>query len=1209
MASTENRDLLRHLEMIARVKPSTDSTLRAMDKTRQALLANQNASTPTKTIRLFGNPVIKIAVAAILLLTIALTVALWNPGRPGRFEIESTASVYEVELKKQTERVNALFAARDVTSMLAMMDNDQTFKESRVALANHLKEIGDERALPVLQRYAQQWSQAAANPFLAAVDGINQRSVATDTQSTTPAEPPTSPALAQLQQANQQVKGVLCGLVTDSATGDPIANVQISIHSDSEYLVSTDAKGFYWIDHIEQNGQYHIRLACPGYLTDDALKELPLVALTGNESRIKHFAMRRGCLVNLHTVDENSQPVPDVRLTAHWLGEERAMPLGQAAPTDEDGQSTLFTLEPSETPYMITALHNDFAPQHVTVVCSDPDTVASRQLVLQTGQRIQGYVEFIDGVPAQGVYIQAEPQWLQGNQGVTLERDLVDAKGDFSLNHITPGSYAVKASVVGRNGTITSSVVATRDLPLGEGDLLTVTLPQRSPGALASVQGTIQWVGSSRPDEVMLIAVQSVGNKKIIAPTKLTEANLDAFTIDGLEPGPFTLLCHGNNVKEALLHLDTTQQDLTIRLEYSQQPIIAGRVVRSDTGRAIKNYTISAKRQVNLPGFDYRNNDLPHIFVERDTFEFASSGHGTYVLAVSADGYVTQEVEYHAHAAARPLLIALHEGGTIQGTLVDAAGLPLSGATVTLLTSVGGQTPSAVKVPEGRFVLSAVPEGNHTLKIIHPDYGTLTVDARDIIEGITTDLGSIALYHGGTIEGRVLDHRGIPVTDAMVIVDDGLINHGTEGQLATTVTDMTGYYKIQGLPSELCYVSLRNADKRTGVVRRSVIPTDHVTTQVDFGTGPAVLGRLTDTGLPLANTRMLLTHPDNPNSKAFQCFAQSDALGHFQFKGIPVGRYGVYWQDHLGTGWKKAETLDMTYKAEALEVDFSNLKMLDLDHTVDLGDIPKAQHSLEVTLLGHAHTNVADWKVFLQQGDRLWGYREEGQAPDRLGTPFVIRNVPIGSCTVVAEHADGFTTIRQRVEVLPQHNPTRIVLQLPAGQASVRGRLLHATEHALILFNREQTLIARIIDNNGTYQVANLPAGDYYIGNAFLTDTAPLAEFSLGEEEALTLDLNVSAWMTTGQGLLSVEVLGQDGLPLPATTAWLDGANGEIEPLFRTPSEILFLAPVGEYRLTLSHHGFKEQSQAVTIKPNDILALHPERPVVRMRLESQYTPF
>jgi hypothetical protein len=1211
MASTENRDLLRHLEMIARAKPSTESTLRAMDKTRQALLTNQGVSAPTKTIRLFGNPVVKIAVAAILLLTIALTVALWNPGRSvPPVNSKDTASAYKVELQRQTERINTLFAARDVTSMLAMMDDAQTFKESRVSLANQLKDIGDERAIPVLQRYAGQWSQATANPYLGAIDVINTRIQATATQpATTTVEHPISPALVQLQQANQQAKGVLCGLITDGETGDPIGDVQITIQGDSEYLVSTDTKGFYWIDHIEQDGRYHIRLACPGYLTNDALKELPLVALTGNESRIEHFTMRRGCLIDIHTVDESGQPVPDVHLTAHWLGEERAMPLGQAAPTNEAGQSTLFTLEPSETPYMITALHNDFAPQHVKVVCSDPDSLASKQLILHAGQRIQGYAEFSDGVPAQGFYIQLEPQWLQGNQGVVLERDLVDAKGDFSLSHITPGSYAVKVSVVGKNGNITSSVVATRDLPLGEGDLLRVTLPQRSPGSLRSIQGTIQWVGSSRPDKVILIAVQSIDDKNIFVRTELTEENLNAFTIDGLEPGPFTLLCHGRNVKEALLHLGATQQDLTIPLEYSEQPIITGRVVRSDTGHPIKNYTISVKRQVNLPGFNYNNNDLPHIFVERDTFEFASNGPGTYVLAISAEGYVTQDIPYEAHTDARSLLIEMHQGGTIQGTLVDAAGLALPGGTVTLVPTRASQMAKVTKAPEGAFRLSAVPEGNHTLKITHPDYGVLTVPARDVIEGITTDLGSIALYHGGAIEGRILDHRGIPVTDAMVIVDDGLINHGTEGQLAATVTDIEGYYKIQGLPSELCYVSLRNADKRTGVVRRSVIPTDHVTTQVDFGSGPAVFGQLTDNGLPRANARLLLTHPDNPSSKAFQCFTQSDASGHFQFRGIPVGRYGIYWRERLDTDWKKAATLEMNHEAETREIDLNDLKLLELDYDVDLGEIPKSQHTIEVTLLGHEYTTIADWKVFIQKGDRLWGYREEGEPSSQPGGPFMIRNMPIGNYHVVAERADGFKTVRQRIEVLPQHNPVRVTLQLVAGQASVHGRLTHATEHPLILFNREQTLIARLINDKGRYQVANLPAGEYYIGNAFLTDTAPLAEFSLGAGETLSLDLNVSAWITTGQGLLSVEVLSQDGLPLPAATAWLDGMNGEIESLFRIPSEILFVAPVGEYRLHVSHRGFKEQSQAVTITPNDILALHPQRPVVRMRLESQYTPF
>jgi hypothetical protein len=184
-----------------------------------------------------------------------------------------------------------------------------------------------------------------------------------------------------------------------------------------------------------------------------------------------------------------------------------------------------------------------------------------------------------------------------------------------------------------------------------------------------------------------------------------------------------------------------------------------------------------------------------------------------------------------------------------------------------------------------------------------------------------------------------------------------------------------------------------------------------------------------------------------------------------------------------------------------------------------------------------------------------------------------------------------------------------VQLDLSAGTASVAGGLHAKSEQALILFNQAKTLVIHIVPKAGQYHVSDLPADQYYIGNLYLADSAPLAEFSLEEGQALNLDLDTQNWLTTGQGLLSVEIYGQDGLPLPAASVWLEDDNGQIDPLLVTDTEILFIAPVGNYRLVAYHSGFTEQSQEVTIKPNDIITLNPKRPVIRLRLDAQYPSF
>ena len=97
-------------------------------------------------------------------------------------------------------------------------------------------------------------------------------------------------------------------------------------------------------------------------------------------------------------------------------------------------------------------------------------------------------------------------------------------------------------------------------------------------------------------------------------------------------------------------------------------------------------------------------------------------------------------------------------------------------------------------------------------------------------------------------------------------------------------------------------------------------------------------------------------------------------------------------------------------------------------------------------------------------------------------------------------------------------------------------------------------------------------------------------------------------WISAGQGLISVQVAGQDGLPLMSADAWLTNAAGTLTPLLRTDSELIFIAPVGPYTLTVSHDGFEPHSEEVAVESNPQIALYPERPVVSIRLNTKQNP-
>ena len=170
------------------------------------------------------------------------------------------------------------------------------------------------------------------------------------------------------------------------------------------------------------------------------------------------------------------------------------------------------------------------------------------------------------------------------------------------------------------------------------------------------------------------------------------------------------------------------------------------------------------------------------------------------------------------------------------------------------------------------------------------------------------------------------------------------------------------------------------------------------------------------------------------------------------------------------------------------------------------------------------------------------------------------------------------------------------------------GTTNHQANDQLIFFNLDKTLVCPIQNENGSYKLTNLPAGDYIISNAVLSDMAPLEVITLtSDTRSLQLPIDTQQWFSGGQGLLSVQISGQDGLPLMSADASLSMDSDTLLPLLRTDSELLFVVPTGTYELTVNHDGFEPHNETVTVKSNAQIALYPERPVVSVRLNTNKT--
>ena len=140
MSELKDRELLRRLEMISRIKPSPESTVRAMDRARQALLdaAQAPAAEPelaSKTRYIRWRPLTQAAVAAMVIATISIGIVVWKTtiNRPSQLSTVTPPSPFKIDeslaklerLKLEAVQIRKLAALVDTQGLLDKLESAQ----------------------------------------------------------------------------------------------------------------------------------------------------------------------------------------------------------------------------------------------------------------------------------------------------------------------------------------------------------------------------------------------------------------------------------------------------------------------------------------------------------------------------------------------------------------------------------------------------------------------------------------------------------------------------------------------------------------------------------------------------------------------------------------------------------------------------------------------------------------------------------------------------------------------------------------------------------------------------------------------------------------------------------------------------------------------------------------------------------------------------
>lgn len=1183
-----------------------------LEKAKSGGFENWESAQDEERTRRKTRIIVSIAAAAIVVIAVVIGARLLIKGEDvGYVKDPSGNSRKDVPVLSQQEKlarelkaVDQMFAAKDSAGLISILDTG--LWESKIAAAKYLGQIGGADALKPLSILLGSWDgDPGENPFSAAIEQIESRlrapepneseSKGNGTQNTTP---------AGQASFKFEARGVLSGVVTDAQSGEPVAGAEVEVSMGRIYDAQTDANGFYCIEKIRDEGNHRISVTSQEYVGVTDYDKMPIVNLRNGSREVRHFKLSRACMIEVRVVDQDGKPLEGADLIATSLADERRREIGESRymrRTDANGIMVLGGFTPSETEsYQITARHYtkgksvekngrkyeerywDYAPSRAVVKLSDPNVLETCTIVMKKGIEVAGYAEYSDGVPAEGLEICPYPDWWHTN--TSPEDYAIDANGFFIMPQIAPGMYNIHVSFPRDSLGYSSSysVLQTR-LPLPEGELLVVKVPKKSPQSLVSISGKITFATEKRPRSYEVSAYSPQKDHQYIH----VGGDQDTFELNSLEPGVYTLRFSGANLEEKVIkNVKAPSSDLEVELEYMERPKVRGVVLVTDTNEPAKQFRARIRKLKTHRGPNYVVTDRWTEFKNSEgRFSIETVGPGIYEVQIAAEGFAWAWSESIDTDLGGAVVIELASGGAISGRVVDENGSAVKGARVIPLSKACGTMPRVkdVFVSEagavetdgaGRFTLNNLAAGSETLRVTHEDYTFNTVKGIKVVQGEVSGDVEIVLSRGGAVEGYVYDYEGKAQANVILLFQDDYAYGGSgdeeAGRFATATTDANGFYRVEGLPEQMCYVRRSKLVNVLGVARRSFLPQNGVTARLDFGGGAIVFGRMIVDGAPIAETRVTLGDTDTPHWGLHRCYARTDDQGRFSFPGTPAGRYGIYYeQPDKRSEWVKVATVE-TQAGET-----------------DLGVIPGNTGTVRIWVVPSDVDEPLPegLSAFLQTGRKYYGQRAGVLTePKTAGEPYIVTSLPPGVYTATAGRSY-YIQFREEVELTEEQSSVDVTVTIPRCRASIGGAVLGKMQQSLIMWRSDGKVIAPIIPKNGVYAVEGLPAGDYAIGRSATPSGPPLVEFSLAEGESKTLDLDTSALpVPNAVSRLTVQAVdGSNGIPLTSARIWLRRSGQTFEALATSSKGHVFVVEPGQYVLVAECPGYRRTEKTVEV--------------------------
>jgi hypothetical protein len=529
------------------------------------------------------------------------------------------------------------------------------------------------------------------------------------------------------------------------------------------------AGSFHWIlaESTDSSGQATLARLPRGRLW--LLAEAPGFArasstlLLGEGPRPLSFSLHPAQTLSVTVNDENAAPIPKATVLV-----DTADPLPFGALGDERGVARFARLGPP--PWSVKAS----APGYESVTRAG--VRGSLSLTLRRLASLEVAVLGVDGKPAAGATVMIA--------GATLwpaRSALTNAAGNARITGLLAGSYDLRAS----SGANVAPTLLGFPLARGADEKLTLRL---EPGRT-----------------VIAVVTDGEGASPVVVPNAdvvLAEAGLSSFPLRGRTGSDGTVAL--GPIASGPASLGARAADFVGSALVAVPEVLTGPVrIPLTRGGAIVGEIVDAR------GFP----------VDGASIEVVGSDSGGLPIA-ETPALVGFRQNHFAWSLPGPLpLIPAGELGVMPGPVPP---IPKPGAKTALAASVADfEANQSELLPwvsnrGGHFTARPVTPGQLRVIVRHPDYVEGTSELTTVTPGGEARV-KIVLLRGGSLEGRVFDDRGQPLSGVEVELSSA---RATRSETTTTASD--GSFAFAAVPAELTLSLSRPEDPSRVVLRKSL---------------------------------------------------------------------------------------------------------------------------------------------------------------------------------------------------------------------------------------------------------------------------------------------------------------------------------------------------------------------------------------------------